>query len=263
MAKIELDKYYTPVEVAEKLINTTYEVIGKENITDIIEPSAGNGSFSLLIDNCIAYDIEPEHPSIEKQDFLKLDIPYRKGRLIIGNPPFGRGMNLAQKFYKKSVDICDYIAFILPISQLNNNNSLYEFDLVYSEDLGEVVYTDRKLHCVFNVYKRPLQGLNKKPKNKLKDVTIIRQDSKGYEDKDFDIRMCYWGNGSGGKIIKDPHEKHSGEYKIVINNKELYDTIYKTIVEHDWVKEVKSIAMRRIKQYHIIEVLKSKIPNIE
>lgn len=29
-----------------------------------------------------------------------------------------------------------YIAFIQPISQLNNNLQMYEFDLIYSEDLG-------------------------------------------------------------------------------------------------------------------------------
>jgi predicted RNA methylase len=68
-AKINLDKYYTPVELAKYCIDKTYEIIGKENITEIIEPSAGNGSFSLQIPNCIAYDIEPEHESIIKQDF--------------------------------------------------------------------------------------------------------------------------------------------------------------------------------------------------
>ncbi len=69
---------------------------------------------------CWAYDIEPEHESVEQQDYLELDVSYLWGRLIIGNPPFGNRMNMAQKFFKKSVEISDYIAFILPISQLNN-----------------------------------------------------------------------------------------------------------------------------------------------
>lgn len=65
MAKIELDKYYTPMEIAHYCIGKTFEVVGEENISEIIEPSAGNGSFSKQL-KCIAYDIEPEHESIIK-----------------------------------------------------------------------------------------------------------------------------------------------------------------------------------------------------
>ena len=133
MAKISLDKYYTPKELAKYCIDKTYEIIGEHNISEVIEPSAGNGSFSLQIPTlCWAYDIEPEHVNIIKQDFLELDIPYLWGRLIIGNPPYGSRLSLAQKFYKKAVNLGDYIAFILPISQLNNTNTMYEFDLIYS-----------------------------------------------------------------------------------------------------------------------------------
>ena len=88
MAKIINDKYYTPIDLAKYCIDKTYEIIGKENITEIIEPSAGNGSFSNQL-NCIAYDIEPECDGIIKQDFLTTELEYNKGRLIIGNPPLG------------------------------------------------------------------------------------------------------------------------------------------------------------------------------
>ena len=70
MSKIINDKYYTPIDLAKYCIDKTYEIIGKENITEIIEPSAGNGSFSNQL-NCIAYDIEPECDGIIKQDFYK------------------------------------------------------------------------------------------------------------------------------------------------------------------------------------------------
>ena len=63
--KIENDKYYTPIVLANELILKTYEVLISENITEIIEPSAGNGSFSSQL-NCIAYDIEPENKDIIK-----------------------------------------------------------------------------------------------------------------------------------------------------------------------------------------------------
>ena len=259
--KIDNDKYYTPIDLAKYCINKTYEIIGCNNITDVIEPSAGNGSFSNQI-KCIAYDLLPESKDIIQQDYLTLNETYKKGRLIIGNPPYGRCLNLAQKFYKKSVELGDYIAFILPISQLNNSNSMYEFDLIHSEDLGEKEYSGIKLHCCFNIYKRPQKGLNKPKIKKLKDITIYRQDSKGYLEKDFDIRMCYWGNASAGKILKE-HEHYSAEYKIKIHNLELKDKIIEVLNKVDWKKELNYIAMLKIQQFHIYKLLKREIPKIE
>mgnify|MGYP000882288863 FL=1 len=260
--KLHLDKYYTDTSLAKYCIDKTFEVIGEDNITDIIEPSAGNGSFSLQLPKCTAYDIEPEHPSIIKQDFLKLDINYLKGRLIIGNPPFGSRMGLAQKFYKKSVELCDYIAFILPISQLDNSSSLYQFDLIYSEDLGIRQYSDREIHCCFNIYKRPNNGLNSRKNLKLKDITIVRQDSKGYKDFEYDVRMCYWGNATAGKILSEG-ESYSAEYKIKINSPALKDEILQVLSSVNWKEELNSTAMLSIRQFHIAKVLKKYISNIK
>lgn len=267
MAKIENDKYYTPISLANYCWDKVLEVIGEENISEIIEPSCGNGAFyhhSTHIPH-FGYDIEPEcnFHNVAKADYLSQDINYMWGRLVIGNPPYGRCLNLAQKFFKKSVDIADYVAFILPISQLNNTNFMYEFDLIYSEDLGMQHYTDRDLHCCFNIYKRPESGeLNKKPVTKLKDIAIYRQDCNGYIDKDFDIRMCYWGDGSAGKILKDG-EHYSGEYKIKINNQDIKKEVIEVLTTFNWKDYLDCIAMRRIKQFHIIEVLKEHIPNIK
>lgn len=263
MVKIENDKYYTPLTLAKKCIETVYTVLGSESVSHVLEPSAGNGSFSTQIPNCLAYDIEPEHESILKQDFLTLDLEYLKGRLVIGNPPFGSKMNLAQKFYKKSVLLADHVAFILPISQLNNSSSLYEFDLVHSEDLGKQWYSDRYIHCCFNIYTRPKNGqLNKRKLSKLKDITIIRQDSKKFKDSVADIRMCYWGDSSAGKILTD-NETYSAEYKIIIHNKELKQEIVNALHQADWKQELNTVAMLKIQQFHIVDYLKKQVPNIK
>ena len=261
--KFELDKYYTPTNTSMYCISKTYEIIGESNISEIIEPSAGDGSFSLQIPTCKSYDIEPEHSTITKQDFLELNISYLSGRLIIGNPPFGSRMNLAQKFFKKSIEIGDYVAFILPISQLKNTNSMFEFDLIHSEDLGKIKYSDRTLHCCFNIYKRPINGqLNKRPKNNLETVKIVRQDSKGYSDiTNFDIRMCYWGNGSAGKILKDG-ETYSAEYKIMVD-KDFKNDVISVLNNVNWFDELNCIAMLKIQQFHIINLLRKNIPNIK
>jgi hypothetical protein len=269
MGKISNDKYYTPINIANHCWDKVLEIIGEENISEVIEPSVGNGSFLHHRQGFVhfAYDIEPECKShatiIITDDYLSQDITYLSGRLVIGNPPYGRCMNMAQKFYKKSVDVADYIAFILPISQLKNTRSMYEFDLIYSEDLGVQHYTDRDLHCCFNIYKRPENGeLNKKPVAKLMDITIYRQDCNDYEGKEFDIRMCYWGDGSAGKILKDG-ESYSGEYKIKINNQDIKDEVVNILTTFNWKDYLDCIAMRRIKQFHIIEILKNNIKNIK
>ena len=262
--KIENDKYYTDVSLAKYCIDKTYEFIGIHNITEIIEPSAGSGSFSHQISKCIAYDIEPEDESIIKQDYLKLEIPYKKGRLFIGNPPFGKTMDLVKKFYKKSILEGDYISFILPIGQLNNKQSLYEFDLVYSEDLGVRLFSDKPIHCCFNIYKRPHSNkLNKRENLKLQDVLIIREDNKDYDDiQNFDVRMCYWGSGSAGKILAE-HESYSAEYKIIIKNDKIRQEVIELLHNINWHKEIQPIAMLKIQKYHIYQVFKKYIKNIK
>ena len=115
--------------------------------------------------------------------------------------------------------------------------------------------------CSSDLYKRNPKGLNKPIKNKLKDITIIRQDSKGYENKEFDIRMCYWGNGSAGKILKD-NDTYSAEYKIQIHNKELKNRVIEVLSNADWKNELNKIAMLKIQQFHIIDLLTREIKEI-
>lgn len=264
MAKIELDKYYTPKDVAKYCIDKTFDILKDEDITEIIEPSAGNGNFSLQIKDCIAYDIEPEHGSITEKDFLQYYLPYKKGRLFIGNPPFGERMEQATRFYLKCISEGDYVAFILPISQFQNVSSLYQFDLVHSERLGEVDYSGRPLKCCFNIYKRNKTGeFNKRKVLRLKDIKIVRQDSKRYEEtRDFDVRMCYWGNGSAGKILTG-NERYSAEYKIIVKNPKYKEKVREVLENVNWWDEIESISKLKIQQFHILKVLKREIPELE
>lgn len=265
LKKIKNDKYYTSTELARYCIDKTYEVIRKENISEIIEPSAGNGSFSLQIPNCIAYDIEPEHKAIIKQDYLELDKPYKEGRLLIGNPPFGNRNALAVQFFKKSIEIADYIAFILPISQYKNVQQMYEFDLVHSEDLGLHTYTDRKLHCCFNIYKRPSNNkLNKKPNYKLKDVEVreYRRNGTYKKPEQYDFGMCTWGNGSCGREVEYVGQ-YAQEAYVVIKNEELREDILKVCRETDWRNLYPSISSAKLQMWKIYKHFRDVIPNIK
>ena len=227
---IELDKFYTPKETAKKCIDIFNDTF--KNITEIIEPSAGNGSFSLHIPNCISYDLEPEHESITKQDFLKLDLPYKQGRAIIGNPPFGNRNNLALKFFKKSIKSCDYIGFILPISQLNNIDSFYEFDLISSYDLGILEYSGMKVRCCFNVYKRPYI-LNKKPRLKSDLFSLHRDNRDNFENTEEDFVICRWGDI--GKIVELKNNKHKQVFKVVVYDKKNLNYVKNKIINYDWL----------------------------
>ena len=97
--------------------------------------------------------------------------------------------------------------------------------------------------------------------NKLETIKIIRQDSKGYSDfNDFDIRLCYWGNGSAGKILKEG-ESYSAEYKIKIHS-DFKEDVIELLNNINWFDELNCIAMLKIQQFHIINVLRKYIPNI-
>lgn len=263
--KIVNDKYYTPKEVVDLCLSELREVLKQDGVKPslIIEPSAGNGAFSSRIKNCVAYDIEPEADGIVKQDFLELEQDYMKGIIVVGNPPFGARMNLARQFFKKSIKFADYVAFILPISQLNSTHQLYEFDLVKSIDLGrDILYTDRKLHCCFNIYRRPSNGkLNNRKINTLDCVKLIRQDSKNYEKEWCDVRLCYWGNGSAGKLLYDDNKVYSAEYKIQIHECFKKDVI-RVLEEVKWRDRITAISMLRIGKVDVIELLKEKIEGI-
>ncbi len=233
---IELDKFYTPKETAKKCIDIFWQTFF--GVTEIIEPSAGSGSFSLQIPNCIAYDLEPEHESIIKQDFLKLDLPYKQGRAFIGNPPFGDRNNLSRSFYKHACKMADMIGFILPISQLNNTDSLYLFDLVKSIDLGVLEYSGMKVHCCFNLYHRPKNGKLNKRKNinpnlfKLYGDDVYRGErQQEYKKLDYDFVIFRRGS-SAGKIKTE--NIHKQTYKVKVFDSRNLEYVKNTILNYDW-----------------------------
>ena len=268
MAKIKNDAYLTPESVAKYCIDRTFNEIGEENISETIEPSAGNGAFSLNIPYgvCWAYDIEPQHESILKQDFLELKEDYMQGRLCIGNPPFGKSNTLSVKFFKKAIKMCDYIAFIQPISQLDNNRQMYEFDLIYSEDLGFIKFSnDRELHVCFNIYKRPNGELNPKPNSKLKDVKFeeFRRNSKENISEGYDFSLGVFGAGCVGKFPNFIGQ-YSKELYFYIKNENLKPKILDILKSTDWKSKALGISgTYRLKQWQIVEYLKGQIPELE
>lgn len=270
IAKILNDKYYTSPDLAEYCVNKTKEIIGEENITEYIEPSAGSGVFLDILDKedkpYLAYDIEPEDDKgrIIKQDYLSLDLEYKNGRCIIGNPPFGFMTKLIIQFYKKSIQLGDYISFIMPVSFKDNIKQVVDFDLIYSEDLGLRQYSDRYIHCCLNIYKRPDNGLNKRNVNKikLKDLEIIEIRMGNKKCDKYDYAICSW--GSVGKEITKPNTKqYAKEFYIKIHNEKYKSQIIKLLKEVDWIKEYSMTATPNLLQWQVYKYIKEQIPEIE
>lgn len=261
MSKINLDKYYTSSGMVEHCLNVVDNLIN--DYGEVIEPSAGNGAFSLKIPNCIAYDIEPEHESIIKHDFLKLELPYKEGRLIIGNPPFGTRNTLSVKFFKHACKMADYIAFILPISQYKNNQQMYEFDLIHSEELPLIEYSGVKLLCCFNVYKRPINGINKKPIDyRLSDVFVgeYRRGGTYKKPEAFDFAMNTYG-ASIGKEVKKLGTFCQENY-IIVKNEKYKNRVLELMRETDWKNLYPYISTPKIQTWKIYKYLRDVIYGI-
>lgn len=198
MAKIVNDKYYTEEDLACYCVKKTFEILGND-WERIIEPSAGSGSFlKYLPENTLAYDILPEADGIEIADYREVKLPYISHSLVIGNPPFGRANKLSVQFMIASLRHSDYVAFIQPISQLNQNRTMKNTELLYSEDLGLMEYSGKKIHCCFNIYHKSNQPKDDYKIDGIYSRHIFRKGSQKHSDEilnyPWDFRICAWGN---------------------------------------------------------------------
>ena len=162
----QVDKFYTLPEVAKTCIDLFHETISVDKDDFIIEPSAGNGSFSQFLQkytNLKAYDLFPEKEGIIQQDFFTLDIDPLKEEAchVLGNPPFGRQSSLAKRFIKKCCLFATSISFILPKSfrKVSFQSSFDEYYHLEKEiDLPKDSFTvDGKKHnvpCIFQIWIR-------------------------------------------------------------------------------------------------------------
>ena len=271
MSKIHLDKYYTPQSLADYCTKKTVEIIGIDNVTELVESSAGQGVFLNSFDKFLpntpykAYDIEPEDDRIVKQNYLELETEYKIGRVVGFNFPYGKGNYLAVQFYKKSLEFGDYICSILPISQLNNNMYMYEFDLIHSEDLKPQKYSNVKVHCCFNIYKRNINGYNSKPNYDLKDITLkgvstgVSRNDKVPEIYDFSI----FGFGASVGKFCDYESQYCQQIYFNINNYKHKDKITNLIKNVKWKELYSMTATPKLKHWQILKYLKQQIPEIQ
>ena len=161
--KDELDKFYTNPDVSERLTKKTFELYNPENYDVILEPSAGSGSFLFNFpeNKRLGLDIKPDNEEIQQVDFLEVWKPEEgKKYLVIGNPPFGRVSSLAVKFFQKSAEFADVIAFLIPrtFRRVSVQNKLnLNFHLVYDEELpiSPCCFTPQmSAKCCFQIWEK-------------------------------------------------------------------------------------------------------------
>ena len=135
-----LDQFYTKKEIAIQYFNKLKGIIYIDNFDYLMEPSAGTGSFFNLLDpnKRIGLDLEPKCSDVQKLDFFDFEPETNKNYLVIGNPPFGKISSTAVKFFNKSAEFSNVIAFIIPrtFKRVSIQNKLNKyFYLIFNENL--------------------------------------------------------------------------------------------------------------------------------
>ena len=242
--KIENEKYFTPLELAEYLVQLTYDTIGTD-WDRIIEPSCGDGSFlQFLPENTIAYDIEPVLPRVIQADYRTVQLPYMEKSLVIGNPPFGRGNSLSRQFVLKSLLHSPYIAFVQPISQLDNNITMSNTELLLSIDLGKRKYSDKLVHTCFNIYHYKKDGHKQKnydiPGLTWAHIYRIGRNKSSEEmiNAGWDYRIAAW--GSPIKLLSEG-ETCSNEVVVRAETPEMKEWL-DSAIQYDYSKLIQNVA---------------------
>lgn len=122
----ELGQVFTPQNIVAEMLGL------KRNYGNILEPSAGNGSFYNQIPNCVGIEIDENHlqEGVLNMDFFDYPIE-NKFDTIIGNPPYVKHNNINESTRKKlDYTLFDersnlYLFFIEKcIKHLNHNGEL-------------------------------------------------------------------------------------------------------------------------------------------
>ena len=171
--RVSNDKFYTKSEVVSLCIDHLKQLININSKDLIIEPSAGDGSFTKKLKklgcNVYSTDIVPENDlEVMYGDFFNVrtlllpNMNKVEGEIhFVGNPPFGRQSSLAKKFIKEcyEYDKCRSISFILPKSFKKDSMQIcfnHKFHLEKQIDLQKNSFQlngdDHDVPCVFQIW---------------------------------------------------------------------------------------------------------------
>lgn len=221
---MNLDQFYTEETIAK----FCYKELEKEyNLNNFLlfEPSAGTGSFSNLFHKkSLAIDIDPKNNNIKKMDFFEFDKELLKNKKVftIGNPPFGKLSSKAVKFFNKSSEFSENIAFIVPKtfkkeSVKNKLNNFFHLKKEIEIPLKSFIYKEKEysVPCVFQIWEK------KNYKRNILKYNVENEFISFVKKEEADIAIRRVGNLSG-KIIYDlnKYSKSSHYYLNIKKDKE-------------------------------------------
>ena len=199
------EQYYTPKDLAEKLISEVLGVVPDLAKRTVIEPAGGTGSFikaaqSIGVTEFLSFDIEPKHSLVKKADFLVKKFS-AKDAVTISNPPFGRNNSLSIPFFNKAAEHSEFICFIVPrswrkwsvINRLDRRFHLiadHDILIDYEDDLGERLSSRTSLSTCFQIWQRKAEL---RPIIKVKDMGIIAKCG----PEEADVALTIFGFGCG------------------------------------------------------------------
>jgi hypothetical protein len=243
-----VDKYYTKKTTVDLCVSLLQHISERDTI---IEPSAGDGAFIQqllkLSNNCLFYDLLPEHPQILKQDFMDLKPPTTPDKIhIVGNPPFGRQSSLAIKFIQKSCSFADSVSFILPRSfkkQSMKNKFESHFHLIKEIDVPEnsFLVNDKEFDvpCIFQVWVK-----QNEPREKIeKQVPVNFEFVKKEEEPDISFRRV---GVNAGTISYDIINKSVQSHYFIKVDRAKVELLKKIIYEQNNTVGPKSISKQEL-----------------
>jgi predicted RNA methylase len=199
------EQYYTPRDLAEKLISEVLVLVPDLAKRTVIEPAGGTGSFikaaqSIGVTEFLSFDIEPKHSLVKKADFLVKKFS-AKDAVTISNPPFGRNNSLSIPFFNKAAEHSEFICFIVPrswrkwsvINRLDRRFHLiadHDILIDYEDDLGERLSSRTSLSTCFQIWQRKAEL---RPIIKVKDMGLIAKCG----PEEADVALTIFGFGCG------------------------------------------------------------------
>ena len=238
-----MEKFYTNPDISSKYIGIFKKVVKPKKKDIVVEPSAGNGSFSNLLRkgnyNVFSYDIEPEEDYILKQDFLVLDTTEFKEKKspihVIGNPPFGRQSGLAKRFIRKCCEFADTISFVLPRSfKKDSFKKVFSlsFHLVHEEDVPKNSFLlenkEYDVPCVFQIWVKKDEEREEEKKLEPTYYAFVKKE----ENPDFSIKRV---GGNAGEIDRKVEGKAVQSHYFIKLNVEIpdFEEVYNRGVRFD------------------------------
>lgn len=227
------EQFYTPLALAEELVQFTASIIPEFSSRKFLEPAGGSGSFITALQSVGANEIEsvdlyPKFPGVLRKNFLEYR-PKESSVVTISNPPFGRNNALSIPFFNHAAEFSEYIAFLVPRSwrkwSVENRLNL-SFHKVADKDVfvsyvdieGKPFRKNNGLRTCFQIWKKqPVQ----RAKTLVPDNALIQKTT----PRKADVAIRVFGYGCGQILRTFPKVKNTTLMFLSVKNRRVLSAL--------------------------------------